>query len=90
MDTDILVKNQLLTLENREKFTVSLVEDAESFSETEILLKTGLGGLCITGKNLRLEDLSVENGKVILTGKIDKMEFTDIKEKRSFFGSLFK
>ena len=83
-------KNQMLTLENRSKFTVSLVENAENFSEEEILLKTALGGLCVTGKNLKLEDLSMENGTVILTGTIDKMEFTKIKEKHGFLNGLFR
>lgn len=90
MDTDILMKNQMLTLENREKFTVGLVENVESFSEEEITLKTALGGLYITGRNLKLEDLSIDSGNIILTGKIDRMDFVDIKEKRSFFRSLFK
>ncbi len=90
MDTDILMKNQMLTLENREKFTVGLVENVESFSEEEITLKTTLGGLYITGKNLKLEDLSMDSGNIILTGKIDRMDFIDIKEKRSFFRDLFK
>ncbi len=83
-------KNQMLTLENRSRFTVSLVENAESFSEEEILLKTALGGLKVTGKNLKLEDLSMENGTVILTGTVDKMEFMDIKEKAGFFRGLFR
>lgn len=90
MGTEIMAKNQMLTLENREKFTVGLVENVESFSEDEITLKTALGGLYISGKNLKLEDLSIENGNVILTGKIDRMDFVDIKEKRSFFRDLFK
>ncbi len=83
-------KNQMLTLENRSRFTVSLVENAESFSEEEILLKTALGGLRVTGKNLKLEDLSMENGTIILTGTVDKMEYTDIKEKGGFFRGLFR
>lgn len=83
-------KNQMLTLENRSKFTVGLVENVESFSDDQIMLKTALGGLCIVGKSLKLEDLSIENGTVILTGKIDKMDFVDIKEKRSLFRDLFR
>ena len=83
-------KTQMLTLENRKKFTVGLVENVENFSEEEIVLKTALGGLDIKGKDLKLEDLSIENGNIILTGKIDKIDFVDIKEKRSFFQGLFR
>lgn len=90
MDREIAEKNQVLTLENRSKFKVGLVENVESFSEDEIILKTALGGLYISGKGLKLEDLSIEDGDIILTGKIDKMDFVDIKEKHSFFRDLFR
>lgn len=90
MDKENLEKNQVLTLENRSKFKVGLVQNVESFSDEEIILKTALGGLYISGKNLKLEDLSIEDGEIILTGRIDKMDFVDIKEKRSFFRDLFR
>ena len=83
-------KNQVLTLENRERFRVGAVENVESFSDEEILLKTAFGALCVCGNSLRLEDLSTDNGNVVLTGRIDKMEFSEIKEKRSFFRDMFR
>ena len=83
-------KHQLITLEDRKRFTVGLVENVENFSDNDIVLKTALGGLYVTGKNMKLEDLSIENGNVILTGKIDRIDFVDIKEKRGFFKSMFR
>ena len=82
--------SQTLTLEDRERLSVGLVENVESFTEEEILLKTSYGGLLVKGRNLKLEDLSIENGNIFLTGKVDKMEFSEIKEKRSFFKDLFR
>lgn len=82
--------NQKLVLEDRNRFSVGLVENVENFTEEEILLKTALGGLLVTGKNLKLEDLSIENGDIFLTGRIDKIEFSQIKEKHSFFKDLFR
>lgn len=89
METDT-VKKQLMTLENRERFTVGLVENVESFSETAVVLKTGLGGLHISGKNLKLEDLSINNGDIVMTGRVDSIEYVGIKEKHSFFRDLFR
>ncbi len=83
-------KNQVLTLENRERFSVGAVENVESFSDEEILLKTAFGALRVSGKNLRLEDFGAENGNIMLTGKVDKMEFSQIKEKHSFFRDMFR
>jgi len=81
---------QTLVLEDRSRFSVGLVENVENFTEEEILLKTGHGGLLVCGKNLKMEDLSIEDGSILLTGRIDKIEFSEIKEKHSFFKDLFR
>lgn len=83
-------KNQILTLENRERFCVGAVEDVSSFSEEEILLKTAFGSLRVCGNSLKLEDLSTKDGNVKLTGKIDKLEFFREREKQSFFKDIFR
>ncbi len=90
MEKEYNDKNQVLSLLDRSKLSVGLVENVESFSDSEIVLKTALGGLYVSGKGLKLEDLSIENGEIVLTGKIDKMDYMDIKEKRSFFRDLFR
>ena len=82
--------NQKLILEDRNRFSVGLVENVENFTEEEILLKTAMGGLLVSGKNLKMEDLSIENGNILLTGRVDKIEFSQIKEKHSFFKDLFR
>lgn len=85
-----LEKTQVLEIKNRERLTVNLVENVEHFSPSEILLKTALGKLKIGGSNLRLEDLSKQNGKVELVGKVDTVSFADIKNKHSFFKDILK
>jgi len=84
------LKNQKLILEDRSRFSVDLVENVENFSEEEILLKTAYGGLLVTGSNLKMEDLSIGTGSIFLTGRIDKIEFLEIREKQSFFAGLFR
>lgn len=90
MENEKIRKNQILTLEERSRLSVSAVENIESFSDEEIVLKTETGRLQIGGKGLKLEDLSVENGNAALTGRIDLMRFTQTKEKQSLFAGLFK
>lgn len=85
-----LEKSQVLELKNREKLTVNLVENVEHFSGSEVLLKTATGKLKICGSNLRLEDLSKQNGGIALSGKVDAISFADIKDKRSFFKDILK
>ncbi|MDD6214367.1 MAG: sporulation protein YabP [Firmicutes bacterium] len=83
-------KNQMLTLDSRKRLTLTLVENVESFSDEEVVLKTALGGMTIKGSSLKIEDLSVQNGNIVVSGKIDKMDFVEIKEKHSFFQRLFR
>ncbi len=84
------VKTQILRLENRENFTVGLVENVESFSEEKVILKTGMGTLLVTGSDFVLEDISMDSGSVSISGKIDKMEFIKAHEKHGFLKSMFK
>ena len=89
-NTEKTQMKQTLLLEDRSRFSVGLVENVENFTEEEILLKTGYGGLWVKGKNLKMEDLSIENGNILLTGRVDKIEFSEIKEKHSFFKDFFR
>ncbi len=89
METEVR-KNQRLTLENRSLFTVDSVENVERFSDNEILLKTGMGMLRVTGSNLKLGELSAQDASISLTGRISGMEFFEVREKQSFFKGLFK
>lgn len=81
---------QIITLQNRERLTAEQVENVDSFSEEEIILKTKFGGMEIKGKDLKLSDFSVEKGDIILEGKIDSVIFVNIKEKRGFLKGLLK
>lgn len=90
MDNEKTEKNQVIMLENRSKLSVGAVEDIESFSGEEIILKTSLGNLQITGGGLKLEDLSTGCGDALITGKIDNMRFYKAKEKHGFLSGFFK
>ena len=84
------IKGQTIVLEDRKTFTCELVENVESFTDEQILIKTKLGGIDIKGSEFKLADFSVDNGTIVLEGKIDSIVFVNIKEKRSFFKGLFK
>ena len=53
-----------LTMEGREKLTISGVEDVISFDEHEILLDTLEGTLLLRGEGLHINKLSVESGEL--------------------------
>ena len=49
-------------LENRQRLQLSGVTDVDSFDEDEIRLFTQLGELTIKGKDLHINEISVESG----------------------------
>lgn len=84
------MENQRLVLVNRSELTLDAVENVENFSETEALIKTGAGMLRVSGEALKLGELSAETGSIGITGKINAVEFSAVREKHGFIKGLFK
>ena len=66
-----------LTLEGRERLTVSGVEDVERFDENTIVMSTTAGTLVITGENLHIGKLSLDGGELHVDGQIDALSYED-------------
>ena len=83
-----------LTLEGREKLTVSGVEDVERFDENCIVMSTCAGTLVVTGEALHIGKLSLDGGKLSLDGgelhvdgRIDGINYEEDQPSRG--GGLF-
>ncbi|MCB2290991.1 sporulation protein YabP [Clostridium sp. CS001] len=74
-------KKSNLTLENRKKLTINGVIEVINFNENQILLNTDLGTMVIRGQELRMNKLDVQNGEVLITGKVDSFVYTNDKSK---------
>ena len=74
-------KKSNLTLENRKKLTINGVIEVINFNETQILLNTDVGTMVIKGQELRMNKLDVQNGDVLITGKVDSFVYTSDKSK---------
>ena len=86
-------KKSNLTLENRRKLTINGVIEVINFNENQILLNTDVGTLMVKGKELKMNKLDVQNGDVIITGKVDSFVYTSDKskvKKDSILSRLFK
>lgn len=80
-------------MENREKMTISGVEDVASFTEENIVLLTNMGTLTVKGNDLHINKLNVESGELVIDGSINLCEYSDKgMDNRSggFFAKLFK
>ena len=86
-------KKSNLSLENRKKLTLTGVEEVISFDEEKIALNTVLGNLTIKGEGLKMNKLDVQNGDVIIIGKISSMIYSgkDVKKnKENMIKRLFQ
>ena len=66
-----------LILEDRERLSVSGVEEVESFDENTIVMHTSQGTLIIRGENLHIEKLSLDGGDLKVEGEIDSISYED-------------
>lgn len=85
---------QNVVLENREKLSISGVNDVLSFDDQIVILETQLGLLTIKGENLRINKLSIDSEEVVIEGEINNLAYSekDIERKSgsSLLGKIFK
>ncbi len=85
-------KTHTMILENRRTLSLSGVTDVDSFDEREIVLYTGLGELTVTGRDLHINSVSIENGNMNIEGDIWSVQYGD-RDKHSpltLLGRLFR
>lgn len=78
-DDNKLVKSRThsILMENRERVTITGVEDVDSFDESAILLLTGLGYITLHGIDLHINKLNLEEGQLIVEGEIVGLEYNE-------------
>lgn len=69
----------VLNLINREKMQISGVNNVASYDEAEIIIQTVLGVLVVKGEALHITNLNLEEGKLMVDGLINKLEYPEEK-----------
>lgn len=91
---DINVKNEnMLSLVSREQLSLRGVIDVHSFNEDTIIAETQLGILTITGKDLTVTVLNLDNKRLEIKGFIDSLQYSDqgfVHKGSGFFEKIFK
>jgi len=85
-------KLHLITLENRKTLNISGITDIDSFDEKEMILYTQMGELTVTGRELHINAISIEEGTLSVEGDIWSLQYGD-KDKQSpvsMLGKLFR
>ena len=79
---------QNIVLENREKLSVSGVNDVLSFDDQVVLVDTELGLLTVKGENIRINKLSLDTSEVIIEGEISCLNYSQKNQEKSSGTSL--
>ncbi|MFC4620373.1 sporulation protein YabP [Camelliibacillus cellulosilyticus] len=85
--------NHDIVMKGRKKVEITGVKHVESFDHEEFLLETVMGFLAIKGNHLKMKNLSVDQGVVVIEGKIFEMSYLDDHDgehSKGFFSKLFK
>lgn len=84
-----VVKAHSLSMENREKLSLSGVEDVSGFDETLVLLRTTMGELSIRGEGLHIGRIDLESGSLELSGRIQELSYEEHTPRATLWSRLF-
>lgn len=81
-----------LVIDDRERITLSGVQDVESFDENEIVAHTDAGAVVIAGENLHLIKLNLDEGQLVAAGYIVGVDYSEVEEEKKgrFFSGIFR
>ncbi len=79
-----------LILTGRSAASITGVEDVECFNEQIVILRTPLGALTVSGASLNISQLNLGEGRLMVEGEIDAIEYSAKRRGRGFFGRLMQ
>ena len=83
--------NHSFTLQNRSHAEITGVSDVDCFNEQLVVLLTSLGAMTISGSGLNISHLNKEDGRLIVDGEFDSIEYSGRgRGKGGFFARLLR
>lgn len=79
------MENHYIQMENKNRITVTEVTGVDAFDEETILANLRDCGLVVSGKNLHIEELDLEEGKLVAAGEIESLTYSKKREKTRLF-----
>lgn len=77
-------------IDGRDRVSISAVNDVDSFNENEIIFLTSAGMMTITGEDLHITKLNLDEGMLIIDGTVDSIDYSDHEEELMNSKKLFK
>jgi len=82
-----------VVIDNGERIVITAVEDVDSFNENEVICLTSCGFMTITGEDLHIQRLNLEEGQLNIEGRIQAIDYSDHEAERakgSVLSRMFK
>ena len=79
-----------LTLDERNRLTMTGVTEVVSFDDDAIVLRTSLGLLAVQGSGLKLKTLSLEGGQVAVDGRVSSLQYEEPRPERTLWQRLLR
>lgn len=79
------LSNHSIQMDRRSHAAITGVLDVSSFHENEIILKVDSGVMVITGENLHIGKLLLDDGKLDVEGHIDSVSYEVCRKRISRF-----
>jgi sporulation protein YabP len=89
-DAQPVSRPHTLTIDGRNRATITGVNDVDSFNEAMIVMNTSAGALTLVGSSLHISRLNLEDGQLLIEGQIDALEYDERARGKGGLGRLFK
>jgi len=88
-NTKVPAKHHSLSLDGRNRLSISGVEDVSGFDESLVVLSTAQGDLNIRGRELHIERIDLDAGELELHGHVQELSYDEPSRSGSFWSRLF-
>ena len=68
-------RSHTLSMENRDKLSLTGVEDVSGFDESLVVLTTSMGELTVRGEGLHIERIDLDSGQLEVRGKVQELSY---------------
>ena len=82
-------KEHSLNMLNREKLSLTGVQDVSGFDESLIVLVTSLGPLTVRGEGLHIDRIDLNAGQLDVRGKVSDLCYEEPAREGGFWSRLF-
>lgn len=78
-----------VSLNEREKMSISGVLDVSGFDDSIVILSTSQGELTVRGEGLHIDRIDLETGQLEVQGRVQELRYDESAPNRSVWTRLF-